>query len=72
MISFCFGAWSKVDIGYGKHINSLLKITIAPRLGWFIFEVPNLIMASYFFSTKYNNPINLKAKSTGFALILLP
>jgi hypothetical protein len=37
-----------IKIGYGRLKDSISKIEFSPKIGWFIFEVPNLIWALYF------------------------
>lgn len=47
-----------IKINYGRLSNSLAKVYFSPRIGWFVFEVPNLIWAAYFlFYLK--NPLTL-------------
>lgn len=37
-----------IKINYGRLSNSLTSIYFSPRIGWFIFQVPNLLWAGYF------------------------
>lgn len=37
-----------IKINYGRLSNSMAKIYFSPRIGWFVFEVPNLVWACYF------------------------
>lgn len=37
-----------IKINYGRLSSSFSSIYINPKLGWFVFEVPNLIWAFYF------------------------
>lgn len=37
-----------IKLNYGRLSSSLAKIYIDPRIGWFVFEVPNLLWAGYF------------------------
>lgn len=39
---------TNIKINYGRLKYSLASIYIDPKLGWFLFEVPNLLWALYF------------------------
>jgi hypothetical protein len=37
-----------IKIGYGRMSNSFAKVYLSPKIGWFVFEIPNLLWACYF------------------------
>ena len=37
-----------IKLNYGRLSSSISKIYLSPKIGWFIFEIPNLIWACYF------------------------
>jgi hypothetical protein len=37
-----------IKINYGRLKNSLSSVYVDPKIGWFLFEVPNLVWAFYF------------------------
>lgn len=51
VIGFSIFGWlvlAGIKLNYGRLSSSLAKIYFSPRIGWFIFEVPNLVWAAYF------------------------
>lgn len=50
MLCFSVAAWlsEKVSIGYGKHFSHYLRLSIPPRFGWFLYELPNIVWVLYF------------------------
>lgn len=37
-----------IKLNYGRLSNSIAKVYLSPKIGWFLFEIPNLIWAAYF------------------------
>ena len=37
-----------IKLNYGRLSNSIAKVYLSPKIGWFIFEIPNLIWVCYF------------------------
>lgn len=50
IIIFAIVAWTAdtFQIGYGKHISDYVKLRIPPRIGWILYECPNIIWISYY------------------------
>ena len=47
-----------IKLNYGRLSNSMAKIYMNPKIGWFLFEIPNLLWALYFIFY-LGNSINL-------------
>jgi hypothetical protein len=45
---------TNIKINYGRLKYSLTSIDLDPKIGWFLFEVPNLLWAAYFLFIKGN------------------
>jgi hypothetical protein len=45
-----------IKINYGRLSASLSKVYVSPRIGWFLFEIPNLLWAAYFLLWKGDAP----------------
>ncbi|CAD8116194.1 unnamed protein product [Paramecium sonneborni] len=52
ILGFSFAAWTAdlLKIGYGKHLSHYMKLTLPSKLGWILYECPNLIWFIYFLS----------------------
>ena len=52
ILGFTFAAWlaDTLKIGYGKHLSHYMKLTLPAKIGWILYECPNLLWFLYFWN----------------------